>query len=653
MEIEKFAIELENALNDWRKCPKEEYEAVLVATTNKIACAFNVLGGAYGIANMGTNSFELWRHYPDTKDKDENLFPYLPLDDSILKSPPKESILEKLVSYLNTNDRDSGKKHPLEKLYSNWIHNLFQMQRDKQVINDAAAPVLVPEFYRKIEEEPFTYVNSADIVAKLKAWLDIWRYAAVSTNGLKATSERARDRRNKSAYEKTLDKNLIDIIQQGWKKAGENKDSEFFCLPEYFFFIDNTQNDIQSLCSSVTVKEVFDALERKDNVPIENNYRDNSNNYLIKEILLLHDDALFPVIPYLFLNIMDIRKFGHCVVPILHSPKFPIEYTMPKKPGQITNPEPKISTCGIVFLGTVQESGHIEDDIGLIKLFMQFASAPLADTVYYGNYQKSRLKSQAFRDIFDNITHELSNLQSFLTNDFLVKFSTAIPSGSDQFGRLEQNRNQMVRTENWQLIMAPKIYKSVADKFTLWTGKGWFNRVEISTPMPLIDALYKLTEVIASSHVAKTFSSIDVVESSFKRDIDDLFLKQSEALFKKIQSLILCDSRLYWIPLKSEGSDIGFARLFSASLSNALEKTEDLKSLKFDYDKGNISFLMKNHATEPGKKYDGGTEAVIRYLVQVYGGDIDKVIFDYDSECNNWITAFSMPAEFIKWRQES
>lgn len=638
MEIEKFALELESALNNWRIKP-EKGEKILVETINRIACAFNVIGGAFGIANMETNSFELWRYYPNNnKEKNYDLFPYL--------YPPKSPISEKLALHLNVNNIEDGDK--LAKVYSNWLHNLFQIQREEQRIDDAPATVLVPEFYRKIDETPFTYINFIDIIVKLKTWLDIWRYAAASKNGLSTTSEHARSPYNKKKYEETLDKSLLEIIQLGLDKFRKTQYQESSYLPEHFFFLEKAQNEIQSFFGSLTVKEVFDELEKKSSVSINKDFNDSSNTYLINEILLLHNDSFFPVIPYLLLSIIDSRKFGHCVIPVLHSPQFPIEYTMPEKEGQ-NKLAPKKSTCGMVFLGTVEETDNIKENIGMIKLFMQFASAPLADTIFYGGYQRRKLKFQTYNDTFNKISHELSHLQSFLTKNFLIKLTKTISSESNQFGKFEQDAEQLERTKDWLLIIAPKIYESVANKFTLWIGKGWLNRADLDLKMPLVEALYKLVNIIVSSHVAKSFSRENVVCASFKYNIDELFLERSETLFNKIKSVISCDPLLYWIPFENEDANIGFSRLLSASISNALEKTEDIKSIIFECKNGYISFMMENHAIEPGKeREDGdGTKGVIYYLVQIYGGDINKVTFKHEPQNNVWKTGFSIPAKFI------
>ncbi|KAF0176508.1 MAG: hypothetical protein FD164_2399, partial [Nitrospirae bacterium] len=139
-----------------------------------------IVGGSFGIANRGDNTFDLLRHYPETQSDEASLavFPYLP---------------GRACNLLELTDASVSER----------MHGLFSIQRDKQRLEPSSSspaakqPLKVPEFFRHlsgstVNDKQYILVDDKEIRETLAKWLYIWHCAASSDIGLAATVATAR-----------------------------------------------------------------------------------------------------------------------------------------------------------------------------------------------------------------------------------------------------------------------------------------------------------------------------------------------------------------------------------------------------------------------------------------------------------------------------
>jgi len=284
-------------------------------------------------------------------------------------------------------------------------------------------------------------------------------------------------------------------------------------------------------------------------------------------------------------------------------------------------------------------------------------------TVMYANRYSTlaaeELKNETYSDIFSSITHELNKIQGALNNKLLVPFPKLFSPAKGikrTFGELTQAIEQEEFTRGWFVQVAPEVSEAATDKLTLWIAKGWLDRVHLNGSMPFRNALVHLIENIAKSHdVQPTIRGLSNEDLMTPEDISDFvssFNDRTKSLAEKASSvLVVCDCLEWCVNVSVDTAAMFFCRLFSASLSNAWEKTDKITDIKVTMYDEVVSVCIENIADGGEASDEMGTKKVLRFLVGLAGGRKDKIVFKFDDHSKKWITSFSIPAPFLKIRR--
>lgn len=690
----KEVARLDLLLDRWRcDLRNDDDEQALYVFLNGLAQRFGVIGGAFGVIDAENNRFVLQRYYTDTeptgRTRPAPLFPYL--------EPAPLDCVDELVP-------EAG--------YSDWIHGLFAVQRHEQRffldnVDDSAKrnELPVPEFFRKFEEgvlSPLITLSNS-IVTTLRQWLAIWDAASKSASGLGTTIAQARTDTMRTKFwasqTESSELSIQDTISLAIKRTAPwfQREIDTF-LPETTFFLEPSDNSVHAEDSNLArahkkakattlakIFELFDVTQRStlfsDVIPESRDADyDEEGMTLLWRLKKLHKDALFPVIPYLFIKLYDKRNLHHFVLPVLKSKAFPVRVYRDEAS------EPSYVPCGMVMLGTLTTTNEpntaeckitdVESHLRIFSLLMRMAAEPIADAVFYGGIQKKALKDQGRKEgvketllnFFRTLSHEIGPLQVRLLRDWLVPYSAIDFASKDP------------RTEHL-VVTLPDAYRMVADKFMLWTSKGWLERKKLDeksvkecvTGMPFSEVLRVLTRCAVESEVvsskAEQPDSLGLRNPLIAEKWNSRFLELAECAMERIQ-LPDDDStrRIRWEPWSRQNSSLYhpvhepatmFCRLFIAITSNSLKNAPTGKiSTTFEYNllKGTLRMTQKNELTGPIKQSTDrkpGTRDVIRFLVEISGGDDSYTKFQADDSQHQWITEVIIPAPFLSERDDT
>lgn len=650
----KLACKLEQKLDKWNRAVlskdsvKMSYaDKELVVCVNEIASIFGVVGGAVALANYEENSFQLIRRY-DLVDQGELLFPYI------------ESLRTSLLDHVkNCTD------------YSTWMHGLFAVQRDDQLLiadnklGAEYASMKLPEYYRHFdgnsdeETSNILIVPHEKILRTIQRWVDILELASINPRGLMAFPNQATIDFNNGRFSHNDSASFLDCI----KSAFVNTSPTFMGAQEYFpekqFFYDESSSKnlilARKLIEGLTIASIRSTLGIDRNHKELLNQDGPSNTPLLSMLTSLHNTSLFPIIPYLFLNLLDHRNLSHCVLPLMRTTEFPLTITSDNSEGNVLNP------CYMFMLCTVAEEHTQETDEDMqnhklrlfsLSMLIRLAAEPMVDRKFYGGIQRRSIHNEATRSTFSHffrrITHEIGPLQERLLGTWLVPFQDIKSSVCADTSNADTLR----------IVTVPQAYKMVANRFALWTSKGWFERMEIMNDMTFLAVLGILVRSAAESHTVTYFAK--QIESDQLSDISYAHTWDSamEAVTQKYINQIIINNpesigNIIWRPGSSvEDIEVAtnFCRLFVAVTSNSLKNCNDGKiatNLSFDADKLLLEFIQTNPAKETEKVKEDGTMGVVHFLIDLLQGKSSSVRFEFDQATESWVTGFVIPTPFL------
>jgi hypothetical protein len=259
--------------------------------------------------------------------------------------------------------------------------------------------------------------------------------------------------------------------------------------------------------------------------------------------------------------------------------------------------------------------------------------------------------SNAYKLVFDSITHELSKVHDALTDTWLLPF----PQLAEQTRNASQDHKLIKIAKSWKVIVAPELYEAAADRYTLWTGKNFLGRVGlgIQSSQTLQEAIRRLVQIIAGSHVAvseylEPLTSEHLSQSQWQCEIGPKFRESRDAAANRLLAVAHIPDTHAWSPNDlSLGTALIFTRMLSAAVSNVLEKPFAVRSFVVEVKEERLIVTIENECSAPAPSKENGTEAVLRFLAScVEGGELLE--FGYAPMADVWRTSFSWPALFLR-----
>ena len=363
--------QIDQKVADWARAdPQNVANKVkdLTDYVNRIANDHAVIGGVFSVLDPERSIVVLAKNYLEnnhtnlsTDEEKLRLFPY-PKPNGISEKFPR------LIKVLGENKTE----------FSYFVDSLFTNQREWQRLNHPKGSLL-PEFL-KSDLCTLKEISNKKIIGYLTAWLYTLFCAANSDRGLQASNG-------------TPDPNMSiggALLAAIGKTPHYTQDTlnKTDIFNRYFgnLYNESTDNNdpILQLLLDCNLEDVVSKIENadvfyKNAVALLFVFEVDTTSSFIAQLEDIARKAPFPLIPYLCLiALYKEKKIAHISIPMHHTRSF-------KHHVVANNYKSEIRSCGVFFLGTVDETKVSKRTLAAITKAM---AAPILDQMYYGGFQK-------------------------------------------------------------------------------------------------------------------------------------------------------------------------------------------------------------------------------------------------------------------------
>ena len=466
-ELGDLARRLDDSLNGWRSNPAAG-EAVMLEVLDDISARFKIVGGAFAVANIETNSFDVKESFRDNE----------PMGRA---SPGAGTGARAFFPYKNIDGTPHLKRLAKDTDYSSWIHGLFGVQRARQRLEFARDELETPEYLRRVVSDTSVFfVPHEHILGTLRDWLSIWDAASRVEDGLGGTLEQARRLRPQPGRV-----SIFSTILKAWRSS-PNWVEQMRPPPEWDFFVRDEESELDEsaspeaqswdatwwatnskaikaahLFSNITVAEAAEQLGQT--LPMPPPSGDRADKTLHARLAELHSAALFPVIPYLFLKLADRAPMHHAILPLAKTTEFQFRTSMGRSRNQ------HLSQCGVVMLCSVRADLSTEEqypnallnDLYSLTSLMRIAAEPITDQTFYGSIFRRRAREEGTTQARRSLAHQIKGLSYGVGDSWLVSF--------DRWSAIKTQYPDRAELALAKVAPLPNLYEAVGSTLSLWS----------------------------------------------------------------------------------------------------------------------------------------------------------------------------------------
>jgi len=262
----------------------------------------------------------------------------------------------------------------------------------------------------------------------------------------------------------------------------------------------------------------------------------------------------------------------------------------------------------------------------------------------------STKSDEVYASVYNTISHEISKEEDAISDKLLLGFPELAKQTCEE---LEKITDQVESIKDWKVLVTPRIHQAIALRRLVWLGKNFLGNMHLgeNSNMPLEDAIRRLLLKISESYYAGELSSKvtrnQLLKSQTQRKVEEILQKASKNTVEIFMENASIACSYNWAPNNETINDaIMFGRMFSASISNILEKTLKIHlfEIKIDHDSMIVTVTIDNAVAGKIHQKSFGTKGVLKCLVTRIKGAQLLCFGKYE---NLFRTQFRMPAAFI------